>query len=101
MGFANLGILAAFARARRVPRRGFNILNTKRAPRGFYKGKGAQATGHHTKMGRYRILQDKLPKYVVPDLTGFKVRRWLCAALLCSSEGILLNAALCCRLGSS
>ncbi len=44
--------LAAAARGRRVPRKGFTALNSKRGPRTFYKGKGAEPTGHHTRKGK-------------------------------------------------
>ncbi len=47
-----LGTLAAaLGRARRVPRVGFTRLTTKQGPRGYYKGKGAAPTGHHTNKG--------------------------------------------------
>lgn len=47
-----LGALAAvLTRGRRVPRTGFTRLTTKQGPRGYYKGKGAAATGKHTSKG--------------------------------------------------
>ena len=46
-----------------VGRRG---LSPKRSAKGFYKGKGARATGRRTKHGRYQILERKLPVYVAP-----------------------------------
>jgi hypothetical protein len=47
-----LGALAAaLVRGRRVPRTGFTRLTTKQGPRGYYKGKGAAATGKHTSKG--------------------------------------------------
>ncbi|KAK9823882.1 hypothetical protein WJX72_006162 [[Myrmecia] bisecta] len=66
-------LLTGLARGRRVPRSGFTALTSKRGPKGFYKGKGAQPTGHHTRKGGYRILKERIPDYVVPDLTGFKL----------------------------
>lgn len=65
-------LLAATGRGRRVPRSGFARLTTKNGPRDFYKGKGAAAPGHHTRKGGYTMLSWKLPKYMVPDLTGFE-----------------------------
>ena len=59
---------------RYAPRRGYNILSSKRGNKNHYKGKGAASTGHHTRKGGYRLLSWKLPDYVVPDLTGFEVR---------------------------
>lgn len=44
-------LAAALGRARRVPRTGFTRLTTKQGPRGYYKGKGATPTGHHTNKG--------------------------------------------------
>jgi hypothetical protein len=58
-----------------APRRGYNILSSKRGNKNHYKGKGAASTGHHTRKGGYRLLSWKLPDYVVPDLAGFEVRR--------------------------
>ena len=50
-------------------------MSSKRGNKNHYKGKGAASTGHHTRKGGYRLLPWKLPDYVVPDLTGFQVRR--------------------------
>ncbi|KAL0026333.1 hypothetical protein WJX77_012672 [Trebouxia sp. C0004] len=72
--------LAAAARGRRVPRKGFTALNSKRGPRTFYKGKGAEPTGHHTRKGGYQIMKGKLPEYIVPDLKGFALKPYVCRA---------------------
>lgn len=40
--------------ARAAKRTGFTRLTTKRAKKGYYKGKGAIAPGRHTKAGRGR-----------------------------------------------
>ena len=55
--------------------RGSKVLTTKRAKKGYYKGKGVLPPGHHTKHGGYRLLPHKLPRYIVPDLSGFNVSR--------------------------
>jgi len=52
--------------ARRARRVGFNTLTTKRARKGYYKGKGAISVGKHTKHGGYVTQEWKLPEYVVP-----------------------------------
>mmetsp|Transcript_13478 Transcript_13478/g.34962 ORF Transcript_13478/g.34962 Transcript_13478/m.34962 type:complete len:92 (-) Transcript_13478:34-309(-) len=70
-------LMAATARARRVPRTGFERLTPKNGPRDFYKGKGAAAPGHHTRKGGYTMLSWKLPKYMVPDLTGFELKPYV------------------------
>ena len=38
--------------ARAAKRLGFTRLTTKRAKKGYYKGKGAISTGRHTKAGK-------------------------------------------------
>ncbi|GBF98250.1 hypothetical protein Rsub_11070 [Raphidocelis subcapitata] len=48
------GVLSAFARARTVPSRGWK-------------------TGVHTSRGGFRVLPSMLPRYLVPDLAGFKL----------------------------
>mmetsp|Transcript_27766 Transcript_27766/g.49591 ORF Transcript_27766/g.49591 Transcript_27766/m.49591 type:complete len:93 (+) Transcript_27766:179-457(+) len=70
-------LLAATARGRRVPRNGFNRLTTKNGPRDYYKGKGAQAPGFHTRKGGYKMLSWKMPKYMVPDLRGFELKPYV------------------------
>ncbi|PRW44460.1 39S ribosomal L41- mitochondrial-like [Chlorella sorokiniana] len=73
-----LGALAAaLGRGRRVPRVGFTRLTTKQGPRTYYKGKGAASTGHHTSKGGYTVAEHKLPRYIVPDLSGFKLRPFI------------------------
>jgi hypothetical protein len=59
---------------RAVPKSGIGALTSKRGPRNFYKGKGCKSTGRHTSKGAYVLMEEKLPKYVVPDLTNCKVR---------------------------
>jgi hypothetical protein len=48
-------------------------LTTKRARKGFYKGKGGTTEGRHTSKGKYMINKLKRLELVIPDLTGFKV----------------------------
>lgn len=75
------GLLAAFVRGRRVPRRGFEtVLSSKRGNKNFYKGKGVPSMGRHTRKGGYELLERKLPNYVVPDLTGFALKPYVSAA---------------------
>nr|GMC56588.1 39S ribosomal protein L41-A, mitochondrial-like [Ipomoea batatas] len=70
-----LGLLLGLARSsfRRKRTSSLEILTSKRGPRGFYKGKNCIPTGFHTRKGGYVVVPEKLPNYVVPDLTGFKV----------------------------
>ena len=74
------GILQAFARrrvrgvpGRIVPSKGWTALDSKRAPHGYVKGKGVKSVGRHTKYGGYKIMAHKIPRYIMPDLSGFTV----------------------------
>ncbi|KAH1110707.1 hypothetical protein GLYMA_04G099100v4 [Glycine max] len=68
-----LGLILGIGRAfRRKRPSSLDILSSKRAPRGYYKGKNCKPTGFHTRKGGYVVMQEKLPNYVVPDLTDFK-----------------------------
>lgn len=70
-------LLSLFSRAqRRVPRLGYAAITGKQMPR-FYKGKGATKTGIHTRRGRFHLLESMMPKYVVPDLTGFALKPYV------------------------
>ena len=56
--------------AKRLP------LTTKRARKGFYKGKGGTTQGTHTgRAGAYLLDKDRMLELEVPDLEGFKVCR--------------------------
>ncbi len=44
-------LLGAALRYRRVPSSGFKRLTSKQGNKNYYKGKGVQSTGHHTKLG--------------------------------------------------
>ncbi|KAJ6735550.1 MITOCHONDRIAL RIBOSOMAL PROTEIN L41 [Salix purpurea] len=69
-----LGLITGIGRAMRRKRTSsLDILSSKRAPRNYYKGKNCKPTGFHTRKGGYVVVPEKLPNYVVPDLTGFKV----------------------------
>ncbi|KAL3696810.1 hypothetical protein R1sor_010886 [Riccia sorocarpa] len=73
-----LGILTGLLRGGRlVPRSGYTALTSKRGPKGFYKGKGCKSTGRHTSKGGYILMAEKLPQFVVPDLTDFKLKAYV------------------------
>ncbi|KAL6179980.1 hypothetical protein ACLB2K_046650 [Fragaria x ananassa] len=101
-----LGLIIGLGRAFRQKRTAsLDILSPKRAPRNFYKGKNCKPTGFHTRKGLLcfhsdnahiyfskdkclpldmspkllKILQEeeKLPNYVVPDLTDFKLKPYV------------------------
>ncbi|ORZ27789.1 mitochondrial ribosomal protein L27-domain-containing protein [Lobosporangium transversale] len=50
---------------------------TAKRGRNHYKGTGSGSMGRHTKRGRYVIEWEKVRSFVVPDLTDFKVNRWI------------------------
>uniref|UniRef100_A0A453P3K5 39S ribosomal protein L41-A, mitochondrial n=1 Tax=Aegilops tauschii subsp. strangulata TaxID=200361 RepID=A0A453P3K5_AEGTS len=67
-------ILSSIGRSMRRKRTSsLNILSSKRAPRDYYKGKNCKPTGFHTRKGGYVMVDAKLPRFVVPDLTDFKL----------------------------
>jgi hypothetical protein len=49
-------------------------LTTKRAGKGYYKGKGGTKEGRLTSKGRFKVDPEKRLELVVPDLEGFTVR---------------------------
>mmetsp|Transcript_17032 Transcript_17032/g.16456 ORF Transcript_17032/g.16456 Transcript_17032/m.16456 type:complete len:110 (-) Transcript_17032:378-707(-) len=52
-------------------------LTTKRARKGFYKGKGGTTEGHFGKGGRFIIDRSKMLELVVPELEGFKLKPYI------------------------
>ncbi|KAF9682501.1 hypothetical protein SADUNF_Sadunf05G0115500 [Salix dunnii] len=73
-----LGLITGIGRAMRRKRTSsLDILSSKRAPRNYYKGKNCKPTGFHTRKGGYVVVPEKLPNYVVPDLTDFKLKPYV------------------------
>ncbi|KAK9990304.1 hypothetical protein SO802_025289 [Lithocarpus litseifolius] len=73
-----LGLILGLGRAfRRKRPSSLDILSSKRAPRDYYKGKNCKPTGFHTRKGGYVVVNEKLPNYVVPDLTDFKLKPYV------------------------
>ncbi|KAJ4958772.1 hypothetical protein NE237_025883 [Protea cynaroides] len=73
-----LGLILGLGRAMRRKRTSsLDILSSKRAPRDYYKGKNCKPTGFHTRKGGYVVVNEKLPNYVVPDLTDFKLKPYV------------------------
>ncbi|KAJ8541351.1 hypothetical protein K7X08_002167 [Anisodus acutangulus] len=88
-----LGLILGLGRSfRRKRTSSLDILTTKRVPRGFYKGKNCKPTGFHTRKGGYVIMQEKLPNYVVPDLTNFKLKPYVSQ---CPEEATSTNVSSC------
>ncbi|KAL9263364.1 Large ribosomal subunit protein mL41A-like protein [Drosera capensis] len=73
-----LGLILGIGRSMRIKRASsLDILHPKRAPRNYYKGNNCKPTGFHTRKGGYVVVQEKLPIYVVPDLTDFKLKPYV------------------------
>ena len=60
------------AASKRVP------LNTKRAGKGYYKGKGGTKEGRLTSKARFIVDPKSRLELIVPDLEGFKVGNRCC-----------------------
>lgn len=56
-------------------------LTTKRARKGFYKGKGGTKEGRHNSKGRYIIDPRKRVELIIPDLEGFKLKPYIHASV--------------------
>ncbi|KAI3920085.1 hypothetical protein MKW98_001341 [Papaver atlanticum] len=89
-----LGLLVRLGRSMRRKRTSsLSILSSKRAPKDYNKGKNCKPTGFHTRKGGYVVVDEKLPNYVVPDLTDFKLKPYVsqCAVEVKTTEAT--NAA--------
>jgi len=69
--------------ARAAKRVGFLKLTTKRARKGYYKGKGAISTGRFTKAGNYVVEAHKAPNFIVPDvdLASFPLKPYVASTV--------------------
>lgn len=69
--------------ARAAKRVGFLKLTTKRARKGYYKGKGAIGTGRFTKAGNYVVEAHKAPNFIVPnvDLASFPLKPYVASTV--------------------
>ncbi|XP_039123891.1 39S ribosomal protein L41-A, mitochondrial-like isoform X1 [Dioscorea cayenensis subsp. rotundata] len=91
-----LGLILGLGRAMRRKRTSsLSILSSKRGPRDYYKGKNCKSTGFHTRKGGYVIVDEKLPRYIVPDLTDFKLKPYVsqCARDATTSTTDTANAS--------
>lgn len=62
-------------------------LTTKRARKGYYKGKGATKEGHLTSTGKFVVDPLKRLQLVVPDLSDFKVRtQYVVCVCVCAAN---------------
>uniref|UniRef100_A0A7S1D0Q8 Uncharacterized protein n=1 Tax=Cyclophora tenuis TaxID=216820 RepID=A0A7S1D0Q8_CYCTE len=56
-------------------------LGTKRARKGFYKGKGGTKDGRLTSKGKFIVDPAKRLELVVPDLQGFKLKPYIASTV--------------------
>ncbi|XP_072489274.1 large ribosomal subunit protein mL41 isoform X1 [Notamacropus eugenii] len=72
----SMGLLSALTRGlvRGADRMG--KWTSKRGPRTFYKGRGAKFTGFSSG-GKFVKVKEMVPEFVVPDLTGFKLKPYV------------------------
>ena len=69
-------VVSLLGLARLGPTQGRGPLTSKRAPH-LKKGYGAAGLGSHTKTGFFHINTQMVPKFVVPDLTGFNLKPYV------------------------
>ncbi|KAM6169304.1 large ribosomal subunit protein mL41 [Rhynchocyon petersi] len=50
---------------------------SKRGPRTFYKSRGAKGTGVRAPGRKFVMIKEMVPEFVVPDLTGFKLKPYV------------------------
>lgn len=50
---------------------------SKRGPRTFNKSRGAKKTGIYTSDRKFVQIKEMVPEFVVPDLTGFKLKPYV------------------------
>ncbi|XP_008829403.1 39S ribosomal protein L41, mitochondrial [Nannospalax galili] len=50
---------------------------SKRGPRTFYKSRGAKRTGIYVSGWKFVQVKEMVPEFVVPDLTGFKLKPYV------------------------
>ncbi len=68
---ANLSKYLSKSRTKRLP------LTTKRAGKGFYKGKGARTEGIINSKARFTYVEEMKTELVMPDLNGFKLKPYV------------------------
>ncbi|XP_062446979.1 large ribosomal subunit protein mL41 [Rhea pennata] len=50
---------------------------SKRGPRSYNKGRGAKKLGVLTSNKKFILIKEMVPQFVVPDLTGFKLKPYV------------------------
>ncbi|XP_077162982.1 large ribosomal subunit protein mL41 [Paroedura picta] len=62
---------------------------SKRGPRTFNKSRGTKPLGIRITHNKFRLVPEMVPKLVVPDLTGFKLRPYVSYRAPAGSEPAL------------
>ncbi len=68
-------------------------LNTKRAGKGYYKGKGCTSEGRLTSKGKFIADPMKKLQLIVPDLTGFTLKPYIARTVAKSPPKDLASVA--------
>ncbi|KAM4665131.1 large ribosomal subunit protein mL41 [Discoglossus pictus] len=50
---------------------------SKRGPKSYNKGRGAKMAGYITSSGKFIKVKEMVPEFVVPDLSGFKLKAYV------------------------
>uniref|UniRef100_A0A6G1R631 Mitochondrial ribosomal protein L41 n=1 Tax=Hypotaenidia okinawae TaxID=2861861 RepID=A0A6G1R631_9GRUI len=72
-----MGLLGALARGLVRGADRMSPFTSKRGPRTHTKGRGAKQPGVLTSSGKFLLLRQMVPEFVVPDLAGFKLRPYV------------------------
>ncbi|NWI69984.1 RM41 protein, partial [Todus mexicanus] len=72
-----MGLLGALSRGLLRGADRMAPFTSKRGPRSHNKGRGAQRPGLRTAGGKFVLVPEMVPEFVVPDLRGFKLRPYV------------------------
>ncbi|XP_053551989.1 39S ribosomal protein L41, mitochondrial [Bombina bombina] len=72
-----MGLLTNIARGLVRGADRMSVTTSKRGPRSYNKGRGAKMTGYMTSSGKFMKVKEMVPEFVVPDLSGFKLKPYV------------------------
>ncbi|KAM5146425.1 large ribosomal subunit protein mL41 [Mantella aurantiaca] len=52
-------------------------ITSKMGPNSFNRGRGAKKTGYLTRSHKFIKVKEMVPQFIVPDLTGFKLKPYV------------------------
>lgn len=77
-----LGLIIGIGRAYRRKRpSSLDILSSKRAPRGYYKGKNCKPTGFHTRKGLFLQLTLRSNQFVCIRISLTRIHFYCCTGI--------------------